>query len=186
MAHAGLVIENPQAKETIRFVTCAADSAGEELVFDMVVGAATTGPPRHLHPHQQELFEVRAGRLRIRVGRETHELGPGESIMVPPGVPHSFAVAGDEELHMRSTFRPALDMEGMLEEIFGLAAAGRIHSGGVPHLLPFSSIAAAHLEDGALAGWPVWLQRVVFGGLARLARLLGRDPQAPVRSVAAG
>jgi quercetin dioxygenase-like cupin family protein len=44
--------------------------------------------PEHIHPHDQVGYVV-AGRMRMVMGEETAECGPGDSYHAPPGVPHS-------------------------------------------------------------------------------------------------
>jgi len=44
--------------------------------------------PEHTHPHDQVGYVV-AGRMRMVMGEETAECGPGDSYHAPPGVPHS-------------------------------------------------------------------------------------------------
>lgn len=41
----------------------------------------------HSHPHVQGTF-VAAGRFRFTIGDAVHEIGPGDSVMVPSGVTH--------------------------------------------------------------------------------------------------
>lgn len=49
----------------------------------------------HRHEHEDELFLVLEGRLRIEMEKETVELGEGEMFVVPKGVRHN-PVAEDE------------------------------------------------------------------------------------------
>lgn len=51
----------------------------------------------HYHPNAEETVIVQSGRGRHLVGDEWFEVGPGDIIFVPRGVPHG-AVAGDEDL----------------------------------------------------------------------------------------
>ncbi len=44
--------------------------------------------PPHSHPHDQVGYVV-AGRMRMMIGGETAECGPGDSYHAPPDVPHS-------------------------------------------------------------------------------------------------
>lgn len=63
----------------------------------------------HIHPRQDEWFEVVEGRAAFRVnGRETI-LGPGETIDVRAGTPHTFWNAGDDEMRVIFEFCPALE-----------------------------------------------------------------------------
>ena len=43
----------------------------------------------HSHEHEEELFLVLEGRLRIEMEGRTVELGPGEMFVVPKGVRHN-------------------------------------------------------------------------------------------------
>ncbi len=44
--------------------------------------------PDHAHPHEQVGYII-AGRVRMTIGGETVELGPGDSYCAPSNVPHS-------------------------------------------------------------------------------------------------
>jgi quercetin dioxygenase-like cupin family protein len=43
--------------------------------------------PSHDHPHEQ-VVTVLQGRFELTVGEETRALGPGDVVIIPPGVPH--------------------------------------------------------------------------------------------------
>lgn len=47
--------------------------------------------PRHAHPYEQTGYLVR-GRLRLTVGEETFEAGPGDGWCIPAGVEHGAEV----------------------------------------------------------------------------------------------
>ena len=49
--------------------------------------------PSHDHPHEQISYVVE-GRLEFALGQETREIGPGEGVCVPSGIPHSARVLG--------------------------------------------------------------------------------------------
>jgi mannose-6-phosphate isomerase-like protein (cupin superfamily) len=55
-----------------------------------------SAPPLHLHPAQDEQFEVQSGRLTAVVGGVTRELGPGDTLQVLRGTPHKMWNAGTE------------------------------------------------------------------------------------------
>lgn len=56
-------------------VTVFAFAAGEEL-------------SEHSTPHTA-LVQVLDGRAEIRIAQQTHSVGAGESLLLPPGVPHA-------------------------------------------------------------------------------------------------
>lgn len=80
------------------------------------------GPPLHVHQAEEEFFHVLAGRYSFRVGEATHEAGPGDSLMVPRGTPHSFICRGPEHGRLLFGLSPggfegffsALDAEGLM------------------------------------------------------------------------
>jgi quercetin dioxygenase-like cupin family protein len=59
--------------------------------------------PEHQHPHEQ-ITHVISGRLRLLIGGELHELGPGDSICIPGGTPHAADVP--EDAFVIDTFSP--------------------------------------------------------------------------------
>lgn len=50
--------------------------------------------PVHEHPQEQTGYLV-SGRLRLTIGAETHDVGPGGSWSIPGGVPHGAEVLED-------------------------------------------------------------------------------------------
>ena len=51
------------------------------------------GPRLHRHPYD-ETWVVQDGQLTFQAGEERHQAGPGDIIIVPPGVPHKFTNNG--------------------------------------------------------------------------------------------
>lgn len=60
--------------------------------FDLMVAEVEycNGPPLHTHETQDDSFYVLEGVLTVQAGDEVSELGPGDFVVVPPGVPHTF------------------------------------------------------------------------------------------------
>lgn len=60
--------------------------------------AAGTGAKPHRHP-QEQVINVLAGRVRIRIGDEERILGPGEAAHIPPNMEHeAWTVDGEAEI----------------------------------------------------------------------------------------
>ena len=53
-------------------------------------------PPAHVHHDEEEIFHIKAGTIRFRVGDEEFVAGPGETCVAPRGVPHSFRVESEK------------------------------------------------------------------------------------------
>ena len=47
--------------------------------------------PIHTHPHEQAGYVV-SGKIRLTLGEETHDLGPGDSYYAAPNVPHGATI----------------------------------------------------------------------------------------------
>jgi quercetin dioxygenase-like cupin family protein len=61
--------------------------------------------PEHAHENEQ-ISHVLKGRLRFVVDGKTFEIGPGESLLIPPNAPHSAEVLGDETVYDYDIFSP--------------------------------------------------------------------------------
>ena len=73
------------------------------------------GPPLHVHDGQDEWFFVTEGTFNIRVGDVVHNLGPGDSILGPRGIPHAFRNSSRTGRIM-VVFQPAGTMQQFFEE----------------------------------------------------------------------
>lgn len=75
------------------------------------------GPPLHMHPQQEEWFYVMEGQVDFQVGEERVRLGPGESVLGPRGVPHTFSATGRGASRLLIAFSPAGEMEMFFREV---------------------------------------------------------------------
>jgi mannose-6-phosphate isomerase-like protein (cupin superfamily) len=77
-------------------------------IAEITLAPGTAGPPQHRHAEHDEGFYVVSGTARFTVGSIEYEAPAGTLVMVPPGVPHTFANPGDQPLVMVNTFTPDL------------------------------------------------------------------------------
>ncbi|WP_397370805.1 cupin domain-containing protein [Paenibacillus glycanilyticus] len=49
------------------------------------------GPPKHFHKEREKIFEILEGTFRFQCGDEVFDVSPGESVVVPRGVPHAWS-----------------------------------------------------------------------------------------------
>jgi hypothetical protein len=122
--------------------------------------------------------------MSFRRGRERIIAGPGEVVVVPPGVKHDFANAGDEDALVRVEVRPALKMEQLFETAVGLAEQGRTMLGGIPKPLDLALFVREFENEVQKAFPPHWLQRIALAPLAWLAKRRGNKLSAPQPSTA--
>jgi quercetin dioxygenase-like cupin family protein len=174
MAYVSQTLENLASGERITFRRTAADTDGQLVAIDLELprGARVPGG-LHIHPVQEERFEVVRGTMRFRLRRDKVIAGPGTVVVVPPGMPHDFANAGDEEALVRVEVRPALRMEQLFEVAVSLAAEGRTMMNGIPKPLDLALFAREFEQEVQAAFPPLWVQRLALAPLAWLARRRG-------------
>lgn len=77
------------------------------------------GPPLHYHLSQEEWFYVIEGEVVFQVGDQRIHLHPGESVLAPRLIPHTFSCVSETPGRMLIAFVPA----GKMEAYFNDAAA---------------------------------------------------------------
>jgi quercetin dioxygenase-like cupin family protein len=99
---------------TIDFKVATQDSS-DTFIIEMTIWERG-GPPRHIHPHQDEWFYLIEGEFAFEIGDEKFTLKAGESMLAPRGVPHVWAYIGDARGKMLIAFMPAGKMEAFFRE----------------------------------------------------------------------
>src|SRR6188472_493123 len=176
MIRTGTVIENPVTGERIVFRKTSADTGGQAVVIETFVQPDGFVAAAHVHPSQEERFEVLKGSVGFKIGRDKLVAGPGQRITVPAGTSHKFWNAGDEEAHFVCEVRPALQFESLIETMFGLATDGKTNRKGMPNPLRLAVIANAHFDTVQLPFPPALLQRIALGLGAPVGKLCGYGP----------
>ena len=176
MIRAGDSIENPVTGERIVFHKTSAETNGEAVVIECFVKPNGFVAKAHVHPSQDERFEVLKGSLMFKLDGEELPAGPGDRILVPAGSKHQFWNVGDEEAHFVCEVRPALKFEQLIETMFSLAADGKTNKKGMPNPLRLAVIARETFDTVQLPFPPVWMQRLGLALGAPLGRLLGYNP----------
>ena len=69
------------------------------------------GPPLHLHYSQEEWFYLLEGQVVFQVGEQRLQLHPGESVLAPRRVPHTFSSIGEKPSRLLIAFSPAGKMD---------------------------------------------------------------------------
>ena len=185
MAKAGDKLYNPVQRDWIVFGQTAEDTSGELMSGELVV-PPSVGNPLHVHPLQEEHFEVLSGTFGVQIGDERRSLGEGEEATVPPGTPHRWFNEDDQqEVRVSVELRPALNSETFFETAYGLARDGKTDENGVPNLLQ-QAVTLNGINKGEiyLASPPVPVQKALLAAIAPVGRLLGYKDQYPKYSAA--
>ena len=182
MAHAGQTIVNPVSGERITFRKTSADTNGEYLEIDVELTPDGAVPGMHVHPAQEERFEILSGNIRFRKGLKKIDANAGDVVVVEPGKAHKFENKGEHGAAMRVRVAPALETERLFEAAVGLAQDGRVTKKGMPRPLDLALFVTEFKNEVRGPGSPGWIQRASLAPLALIARRRGRaERYAPVR-----
>ncbi|ADV83217.1 Cupin 2 conserved barrel domain protein [Terriglobus saanensis SP1PR4] len=100
----------------IAFKVLTRDTNGELFIIEHTT-RKKGGPPRHIHPNQDEWFYVIEGKFLFEVGKDRIVLRQGESILAPRQIPHAWAFDGDKGGKMLISYTPAGKMEEFFREV---------------------------------------------------------------------
>jgi mannose-6-phosphate isomerase-like protein (cupin superfamily) len=171
----GHVFENPTTKERAIMVTDPAVRADKALVGHLYVGAGGRVAAPHMHPTSAERFHVIKGQIGFTIGDVQEIRGPGEQAEVPKGVVHDWWQVGDEPAEVIVDMQPGDRFAEMLTTIFGLVRDGEVDRRGMPRLLQLAVTASTYRDAMVFVSPPPWVQRLLFGVVAPVGRLLGRQ-----------
>jgi mannose-6-phosphate isomerase-like protein (cupin superfamily) len=115
----------------------AADSEGT-LSFFHLVAPPMSGPPRHVHTREDELFYVLEGELVFELDGERHTVGAGDTVYLRRGVVHAYQNFTTSDARLLIATTPG----GFSEFFVELSAATPL--GGLPALDRVDAIGAKY------------------------------------------
>jgi quercetin dioxygenase-like cupin family protein len=122
----------------------------------------------HLHPEQEETFDVLEGTLEVFHDGGWHAIPAGASLTVPRGVVHAFRNATDRPVRFRNVHRPALTFQEFLETVDRLIRAGKVKGRKGLRSGIYLSMASVERDTSVNKKPPQFILR----GLAFIGRLL--------------
>jgi quercetin dioxygenase-like cupin family protein len=78
--------------DTRMAVKAGGEQTGEAFTLIEWSAPAGFGPPLHRHDCEDEGFYVLDGAMSVHCGDRRWDVGPGEFVFLPRGIPHTFAV----------------------------------------------------------------------------------------------
>jgi hypothetical protein len=91
----------------------------ELLVMEAAWAPHEGRPPKHLHPSQDEHFELLEGELTAEVDGTTHVLSAGQALDIPAKATHRMWNSGTGQARARWEVRPAQRTAEFFEEMDG-------------------------------------------------------------------
>jgi quercetin dioxygenase-like cupin family protein len=89
-----------EAWGTLTWLASGAIGNSEHLTVGRVRIRSGASNPRHYHDGCEEILHLLAGRLEHAVGGESVRLEPGDTLVVPRGVPHAARNVSDVDAEM--------------------------------------------------------------------------------------
>ncbi len=173
MVRQGDKITNARTGQIMIFLKTGAETNGELLQIECFSPPTPEREPEHIHPLQENSFEIISGSCVFRIDGKEQTLGPGQSISIPAKVPHHFWNSGDTVAHYIQQFKPALKIDRFFETFFALARDGKLNKKGIPNFFHVSIIGLAHKDEIRLTK-PLWaLQNILYKILAPFGKLMG-------------
>jgi len=188
LARPGDVVELAQLGERFIFRKTSSETGGELLEVEQILRPGSLrgiAAWSHVHSRQSERHEVLSGNLGMTVGDRKVRLAPGDSVVVPAGVPHRLFAVDGGEVRVLLEIRPVLKTEHAFEVLAGLARDGKLNRWGAPPLLQLAVLAWEYREENRIAWLPNRLQSAVVAALAALGRRRGYGIPAPGSSTPA-
>jgi quercetin dioxygenase-like cupin family protein len=150
---------------------------GEVLKMDLYVDPGGGVSIAHYHPQIEERFTVKEGEVTFTADGADVVAPAGETVVVAPGVRHTFRNSADTEAHIVCEAEPAMGLQGFLIEAAAMARAGKYTKHGIPKgpraLLEAAEFADRYRDSVVLTARtfpPPRLQPAMLGPLARLQR----------------
>lgn len=132
-----------------------------------VPGAASG---HHIHPLQDESYEVLSGSIELFLDNQWHHVGQGQSISIPKGKVHAFRNSTNELATTINTHNPGLRFQEYLEVMEMLIQQGKITGmNGLRNGIYLSLHSLEFNTDVVLIKPPYWLRKLV----ASIGQLFG-------------
>jgi len=173
MLRRGEVYENPVTGERAVIRIGTGETDGERLVVDLYVRPGGRVAAEHYHPVIRERFTAVHGRIGISVNGKRSIAVPGVAIEAAPGEVHDWWNAGDDEALVIVEIQPAARFEAAIRNMFGLAQDGKTDAKGMPNPLQLALFVKEFDDVIRFKRPPRFLQLLLFGLLAPIARLRG-------------
>lgn len=112
---AARVIRNGEGRESqlrygrgqmIKLVDAEIGASRVDLHLNVILAGSAPGP-YHLHTEVENVYHVLDGRVRIRIDGVDHDAGPGDTVFIPPGIPHSATNIGEGDARLLEIYAPA-------------------------------------------------------------------------------
>ncbi|MDP8899857.1 MAG: cupin domain-containing protein [Actinomycetota bacterium] len=126
---------------TLATIKASADRTGGALSMVEFTHAPGFATPRHVHHEADEAFYILEGVMRGYCGDQSWRATPGSFVWLPRGIPHGYAVDGDEPLRSLALVMPG-GFDRFIVEAGELARERTLPPPGAPDVEKLDAAAA--------------------------------------------
>lgn len=173
MAKQGDKITNARTGQKMIFLQTGKETNGQLLEIESFNPKSDMREPIHIHPRQESSAKIISGKLHFLVNGKEQIVGPGETIVIPAGVPHCFWNEEEVEAHSIQQFTPALHIDEFFESFFALAKDNKLSDTGMPPFLQLPLMGLKHWDEIRVTSPPRAIQLLTYWLLAPVSLLLG-------------
>ena len=83
-------IMNPRTGQRMKILKTGAETNGKLLSIECYSPSSKIREPEHIHPYQENIFEILDGTLHFRIAGKIISMGRGEVVVIPANAPHHF------------------------------------------------------------------------------------------------
>ena len=157
---------------TIAFVET---GSPERVVVEIAYRGDGVKPPMHLHPSQEERFEVLEGEINVLLDGEERVIRPGDTLTVPARTPHQMWATAPAR--QRWETRPALNTERFFETMWGMQQDGKLEGDAQRAKLQMALTMRHFRREIRVTNPSPVAQAVLFPLFGALARSRGMKPE---------
>lgn len=173
MIKQGDKIINARTGQFMVFLKTGAETNGQVLQIDCFSPPSAAKEPEHVHPLQENRFEMISGSCHFSVAGKEQVIGPGQSINIPSNTKHRFWNTGEGEAHYIQEFRPALNIAGFFDTFFALSRDKKLNEKGIPNFFHASVIMLKYKNEIRVTSPPWPIQYFTYILLAPIGKLMG-------------
>jgi mannose-6-phosphate isomerase-like protein (cupin superfamily) len=134
----------------VRFMIDGEETGGRFSLVEHPLAGRALGAPVHTHRNEDEYSYVLEGRVTVQLGDEIVEVGPGELVFKPRGLPHAFWNARDEPARLLELISPA-GFENYFRELAPLLGAPQVDQAAVREVVERYQLEIDHTTIPELA-----------------------------------
>ena len=175
MLKAGTTLKQKFNDTSYTFTIPGAESNYKMAQVRVRLNPTTTQPRLYKHAQTRLYIEVEAGELTLNLKNEERLLMAGRRAVVQAGEAYALSNKSTAEATFILEFYPALNYEGLIATMAELSQSNPtwFNELGQPAPLLMARLLDTFAGHIYVAGWPIFIQKLVFSALAPIAHWAG-------------